>query len=168
MLHRQSGWPTDFETWIGMKPGYLALYSHKYKAEISVNYFCINIKPRRVFRVFVLFTNKELCRGGSGSFVSAILVMRSVQSSFEYSIWIYTWVSKDPGSLKNYYFIPRILSQRDILFVRYHFFIAAEVYYHIIHHHILSTYNLLSYHSPYHRPSARMRGLDLQQCTGQN
>ena len=44
-----------------MKPGYLALYSHKYKAEKSVNYFCINLKPRRVFRVFVPFTNKELC-----------------------------------------------------------------------------------------------------------
>ena len=27
-----------------MKPGYLALYSHKYKAEKSVNYFCINLK----------------------------------------------------------------------------------------------------------------------------
>ena len=53
-----------------MKPGYLALYSHKYKAEKSVNYFCINLKPRRVFRVFVPFTNKELCSGrtaGPGS-----------------------------------------------------------------------------------------------------
>ena len=38
----------------------------KYKAEESVNYFCINLNPRRVairFRVFVLFTNKELCSG---------------------------------------------------------------------------------------------------------
>ena len=43
MLHRQSGWPTDFEAWIGMKPGYLALYSYKYKAEKSVNYVCINL-----------------------------------------------------------------------------------------------------------------------------
>ena len=43
-----------------MKPGYLALYSYKYKAEKSVNYFCINLKPRRVFRVCVPFTNKEL------------------------------------------------------------------------------------------------------------
>ena len=32
-----------------MKPGYLALYSHKYKAEKSVNYFFINLKPRRAF-----------------------------------------------------------------------------------------------------------------------
>ena len=36
-----------------MKPGYLALYSHKYKAENSVSYFCINLKPLRSFRVFV-------------------------------------------------------------------------------------------------------------------
>ena len=32
-----------------MKPGYLALYSHKYRAEKFVNYFCINLKPRRTF-----------------------------------------------------------------------------------------------------------------------
>ena len=48
--------PDDLRTWIGMKPGYLALYSYKYKAEKPVNYFCINLKPRRDairFRVFV-------------------------------------------------------------------------------------------------------------------
>ena len=48
-----------------MKSDYLALYSHKYKAEKSVNYFCINLKPWRVSRVFVPFTNKELCSGES-------------------------------------------------------------------------------------------------------
>ena len=35
----------DFETWSGSKPGYLALYSYKYKAEIPFSYFCFNLKP---------------------------------------------------------------------------------------------------------------------------
>ena len=48
MLQRQFGRPTDFETWSGSKPGYLALYSYKYKAEKPFSYFCFNLKPRQV------------------------------------------------------------------------------------------------------------------------
>ena len=47
-----------------MKPGYLALYSYKYKAEKRVNIFCCNIKLRTVairFRDAVPFTNKAVC-----------------------------------------------------------------------------------------------------------
>ena len=59
MLHSHSGSPTDFQTWNGSKPGYLALHSSKYKAEKPFSYFCVNLKPRPVaIRSRVIYPNQ--------------------------------------------------------------------------------------------------------------